>query len=191
MDGYSCGIGVFYFTVVVLVMPNRPGRKKGSKRSDKRWEAPDGTVWDSGYEYDCYRAFRNIGYNVTVCYRGKGHTFNYVEPTRGGQCMECGSTEVFKHRSYTPDFYLQWEDNKPFYVETKGYWRPSQRALFQKFLKSNPELDVRIVLQSNAYKGKLANMQEYVARYMKIPSHVWSPVNKSQVLALPEEWKHE
>ena len=46
--------------------------------------------------------------------------------------------------TYTPDFVLP----NYTYLETKGYWSPSDRRKILNVLKANPEIDLRMVFQS-------------------------------------------
>lgn len=146
----------------------------GTKRSDRRWQAPDGTIWASKFEYEVYEYIRSTGCDVRKC--GEGDSLNYPEPKRQAECLACGGTDVVQNRVYTPDLFVTPPSvvakgrADGYYLETKGYFRPEKRTLFRHFLKAWPNLDIRIVYeQDGKATSKLRNLQ-YAERYFKIPA---------------------
>ncbi len=129
------------------------GKRVGTKRSDKRWQSPDGELWDSRYEYVVYTKYKQAGYTIQRC--DASDTFSFTLPVRQAACGSCGSTEVGQRRHFTPDFRIvpspTGRDAKPagYYVEAKGYLRPKERALLRAFCKENPHSNTRFIFQQD------------------------------------------
>lgn len=126
-----------------------PGRRVGTKRSDKRWESPDGEMWDSKYEYEVYREFIRSGVAVRRC--TKSDTMAFVLPIKRGICGTCGSAKVGQQRHYTPDLLATTSDPqlspKHYYIETKGYLRAKERSLLRSLYKAYPDASICVILQ--------------------------------------------
>jgi len=150
----------------------RVGRKFAQKRSDKSFTSPDGQLWDSKYEHDVYVAIKGTGADVRKC--DKSDSFCYHEPKKGGKCLACGSGDVVQERIYTPDLHVCTPPNgtdggSSFFIEVKGYFRQQRRALFGHFLKSNKDVDIRILFEHDGKATAKFTYSEYVERYYKIP----------------------
>lgn len=135
------------------VVPKRPpisnGRKPKQKRSDYHFTGPDGSLWDSKFEYQYYTACKDAGIPIERC--TESDTFSFTLPIRGGICGACQSTDVGQRRTLTPDFRLVSEDSEHkvvyHYIETKGYLRAKERALLRAFYKAHPDTLLSVVLQ--------------------------------------------
>ncbi len=148
------------------------GRRKGWKRSDKRWIDERGQEWDSRFEWQVFEALRNAGVDIRRC--DKRDTIAYGTRVRGGSCLECGSDQVIQARAYTADLYVL--GNQPFnpglgyLLELKGYWQASKRTLFRSVAKqcANEGINLRIVFESGRrMRGTQLNGPEYVHKYCK------------------------
>ncbi len=152
----------------------RAGRKAGQKRSDKRFWASDGTEWASKWEHDVYEYILQQGVIVRKC--DERDSFSYNEPQSRQHCLACGSTDIVQARVYTPDLHVtpvptgEDSDNRGYYVEAKGYFRQSQRALFARFLKERKDIDLRLVFERDGTATSKLSWSEYSARYFKIPT---------------------
>ena len=164
------------------------------KRSDRRWEAPDGTIWASKFEYSVFDKLRSLGYVVSKCEKGPDCTFAYHSPVKSGRCLECDSCQVVQQRSYTPDLLVipKADMGKPagdvrrIYLETKGYFPASKRSLFRAFQQTGPDIDLRVLAERDNWvtKGK-SKLSDYFKRYLKtVPFAVWTG-------DLPDEWKQD
>lgn len=152
----------------------------GSKRSDLRFRAQDGSVWDSPFEYKVFSALNEQGYIVRRA--TKEDAIKYTTPVKNGRCdcdchMEC-DCEVVQDRVYTPDLVLYTAH--PVYLETKGHFAGTKRNLFRN-ARSQSGRDVRVIASSNHWvtKGK-TRLTDWAKRF-KIPLHVWDG-------KLPEDW---
>lgn len=145
------------------------GKRTGTKRSDMRWTAPDGTIWDSRYEYIVYSAYQAAGYTIRKC--DKRDTFSFTLPIRNASCTACGSTAVGQSRTYTPDFHVTPKDIKceavGYYCESKGYLRPKQRALLRNFYKAHPHSGVRFLLQRDFPATKASSIVQWFVKFLK------------------------
>lgn len=148
------------------------GRRVGKKRSDRRWIADDGTEWDSKFEWSVYDRLSAGGGSVRKC--DESDSFSYTKPIRGAACLGCGSGEVVQRRTYTPDlYYVPAPDTSPgvgYYIEVKGYFPGTKRALFRNFLKCHPDVSIRIVLERNSRApGTKSTYGDYIDKFFKIP----------------------
>lgn len=158
-----------------------PGKRVGIKRSDLRWQAPDGTIWSSRYEFELFLQLKEQGYNVRKTTEKDSHS--YTSPVRGGRCLECDSCKVVQQHSYTPDLFVGEEgrSDKPtdpsgyrdYLIEAKGYLRAPRRALLRHFRKARPDLDLRFVVQRDYRVTKHATIVEWARKYLKVPIVVW------------------
>src|SRR5580765_855016 len=85
-----------------------PGKRTGTKRSDFRWTAPDGTIWASRFEYEVFVALKEQGYEVRKT--TKEDSLRYTSGIVSGKCAECGSGRVVQERSFTADLFVSTED---------------------------------------------------------------------------------
>ena len=77
----------------------------------------------------------------SVKFEYEKYTFNYRKDVYHGECIDCGCTNVVSNRTYTPDFKLP----SGIFVEAKGKFTPTNRTLMLDVIKSNPDLDVRML----------------------------------------------
>jgi hypothetical protein len=68
-------------------------------------------------------------------------SYAYFDLMVGGACRDCGSSDVGKLRSYTPDFFL----NNGVIIEAKGKLDAKQRKKLIDVRIANPSLDLRLV----------------------------------------------
>lgn len=169
------------------------GRKVNKKkRTDYRWIAPDGAIWDSKFEYEVYESARLALLPVRRTRKGRPNspdsdTFSYRHPVRSGSCGVCGSLEVGTARSYTADllyspnsFPAKHDDGeaetRPFeeyFVDAKGYLRASKRALLRSFIKERKDVNLRIILQRDYRISGTSYASGWIKKYLKIPYAVW------------------
>jgi hypothetical protein len=165
--------------------------------ADYTFTAPDGSVWASRHEYEVYAALYQIGAPVVKCEKGSAHTMGYTESKRGLRCRECGSSKCVQERTYTPDLLVAADgrdlDAGPagqnYYIEAKGYFRESARGLFRHFRRSNPEIDVRLVLMANHAAGKRPKrILDWAKSPAKVEAWVWNYKTDDPTDVIPEEW---
>lgn len=158
--------------------------RKGSHRSDRRWVDEDGNIWASKWEHDVYQGLRRNGYRVRRC--DESDTIAYTTPINSGACLECGSTGVVQHRTYTADLFVVTDPEQPdeaqgYLVECKGYFARDKRAMFVEVAKELKSLgqDIRIIFTNNNKstlgRGIKSTPVGYIHRYCKnvIPG-VWN-----------------
>ena len=159
----------------------------GTKRSDRRWRDPDGTIWASEFEFIVFDALTRAGRNLRKC--GPSDTVDYTEQKRSNLCLECGSNKIVQVRTYTPDLCFvrkgrRHSHGRAYFIETKGYFRRQGRSLFRHFVKSNPSYPIRVIFERDGWvtKGR-TKYSDYFDRYLKtVPYHVWNG-------DIPDDWK--
>lgn len=83
-------------------------------------------------------------------------------------------------KKYQPDFIITREDGGKIYIETKGYFRPADRAKMIAVKRNHPDLDIRIIFYRNdKIKGSKSRYTDWCERH-KFPCHVGHDV--------PTEW---
>lgn len=158
----------------------------GTKRSDLRCKAPDGSIWASSFEYDIYAALRDSG--VRVRRAEEADSLSYSTPVKLGKCAGCGSDSVVQERTYTPDLVVvpagSVADSGGYLIETKGYFPGPKRNLFRQICAQRRDVDLRLVVQHDLWvtRGK-TKLSDWAKRY-KIKFHVWDG-------DLPSDWKEE
>lgn len=164
--------------------PEPKCKRIGTKRSDLRCKDPKGDIWASPFEFNVYDAIL-LKEGFTIRRAGDSDSLAYGTAVRGGRCTKCGCDTVIQERSYTPDLYLvrkgSARDTAGFYVEVKGYLPGPKRNLFRQVKAQHPDVDLRIVAQSDHWvtKGK-SRLSDWAKRY-KIKFHLWNG-------SLPEDW---
>lgn len=169
--------------------PVTAGSRVGTKHSDMRWQAPDGTIWASRLEYEVYEEARRSGEPVRRCVPGtpdKSDTFSYWHSGRSLTCKTCGSAEVGSLRRYTADLFQdsssckragdegnQEAQSNGYYVDIKGYLRGPRRTLLRSFCKRRPDVDLRILLQRDFKISKLTTAAGWINKTLKIPYAIW------------------
>ena len=153
-------------------LPPCPGKRIGTKRSDRRWQDERGRIWDSQFEYRVYRALSSAGHNPRRC--DESHSIVYGTAVKEGHCLDCGSSRVLQARSYTADLHVLGNQSKGieggYLLELKGYWKKATRNLFRSVAQRAAEegIDLRIVFESNAVmKGTKQTPVSYIHRYCK------------------------
>jgi len=96
-----------------------------------------------------------LEFNVATILEGRDVHFKYEEKSfdiwlpqnknKKLYCQECGSREVGKKASYTPDFFVYPEDMEPFIIETKGILTPLDRDKALALREAEPDLLYRFV----------------------------------------------
>lgn len=177
--------------------PKVAGIRVGTKKRDMRWEAPDGTIWASRFEYAVYSTLKAQGYNVRKS--TAEDRFPYTDPVTNGRCLECNSTRCVTDRGYTPDLFIgpPGEDLQlsaqrvrngdastiwGYFVEAKGYLRSDRRSLLRSFRKSWPSLNFRLVVQRDYKVTAKLTITQWAAKFLRVPVTVWDGT-------LPDEWK--
>jgi hypothetical protein len=150
-----------------------------------RWQAEDGTVWASRFEYAVYSSLRERGVNVRRA--TAEDRLVYTHAVRNGVCKQCGSHSVVTERTYTPDLFIhpaartKTDKHVGYLVEAKGYLRGDRRALLRSVRKAWPNVDLRLVIQRDYPVGK-STLAGWATKYLKVPVHVWNG-------DIPEDWK--
>lgn len=161
--------------------PAIEGERVGTKKSDTRWKAPDGTIWASRFEYAVYSTLKEKGYDVRKT--DKQDTMAYTSRVDSGRCRKCGSSCVVTERHYTPDLYIGPRPGQTtgFYLEAKGYLRAQRRSLLRAFRKTGPACDLRMVVQRDYKVGK-STLVGWASKLLKVPVTVWNG-------DLPHDWR--
>jgi hypothetical protein len=125
------------------------GRAPGQKRKNFHFTGPDGSLWDSRFEYIFYTAAKEAGLPIARC--TKSNTFSFILPIKSGSCGSCGATNIGQRRTLTPDFLLTADNSElpaeQAYIETKGYLRAKERSLLRALYKSHPDANISFVFQ--------------------------------------------
>lgn len=156
------------------------GGRIGTKRSDLRFRAPDGSEWASPFEYKVFAALTEQG--VEVRKTDTIDAIKYTSPVKNGRAVCPGiCSEVVQDRVYTPDLLFTTDTPRLVYLETKGYFPGPKRNLFKQARSQHPELDIRLVASTDHWvtKGK-TRLSDWAKRF-RIPFHVWNG-------SLPQEW---
>jgi hypothetical protein len=162
--------------------PAIEGQRVGTKKSDMRWQAPDGTVWASRFEYAVYSTLLEKGYDVRKT--GEQDRMAYTSTVNSGRCRKCGSTCVVEERTYTPDLFIVPRGGPAtagYYLEAKGYLRSERRSLLRAFRKTGPACDLRLVVQRDYKIGK-STLVGWAERLLKVPVTIWTG-------DLPSDWR--
>jgi hypothetical protein len=159
-----------------------PGRI-GTKKSDRRFRAPDGSEWDSRFEWQVYDALVRAGHSVERCEKGGRYSVSYIQRLNGAACGACGSTEVGKQRRYTPDLFHHAdggnsaaEGDRGYRIELKGYLRSEERSLLRALCKARPDLDLRFIFQRNWLVSRKSGLTviDWTRKFLKKPCAVWN-----------------
>lgn len=88
--------------------------------------------------------------------------------------------KYIRTHQYLPDFKITKKDGSFFYVETKGYFRPNDRAKLRAVKEQNPGLDLRLVFQRDQpiYKGS----PTYYSKWAEDHGFPWA------IGEVPEGW---
>ena len=102
--------------------------------------------------------------------------FDWVAPVVNGLCNACESTDIWKQRKYTPDF---WFPKSKLFVETKGKFTPENRTAMSNICAQSPH-EVRMVFMTDNWLTKKHGM-----RYSR-----WCELNgiECAIGSIPLEW---
>lgn len=89
-------------------------------------------VCRSQFEYTVYKALRN------------------ATPSKSSIFYEMDPLPYVIEKNYIPDFTIDLKDGRRIYVEAKGRFAYEDRVKMEAVKKTNPDLDIRIVFQSDA-----------------------------------------
>lgn len=161
-----------------------PGQRVGTKRRDMRWEA-EGEVWDSRFEYEVFRGYRDAGWTVRRC--TEADSLTYTRPVRNGVCGKCNSEEVASRHSYQPDLFVSpgpaqqgrkgstaVDEPAGYFVEAKGYLRADRRSLLRALRKARPDVDLRLVCQRDYRVSAKHSLISWARTFLKCPAAVWT-----------------
>ena len=123
--------------------------------------------YKSGLEHKVADALKEVNYPVNY----ETETLKYVVPES-------------KHK-YTPDFVLTKKDGGIMFIETKGRWTSADRKKMKHVLKSNPDIDIRIVFQNGNQKISKGSKTTYEMYANKLG--IMKVANKM----IPVEWLAE
>lgn len=118
-----------------------------------------------------------VALGVDFTYESTAYRYN-LKPYNAS-CHSCGSKEVYEDRQYTPDFFLP----NGIIVEAKGKFTAAMRTKMLAVIKTNPELDLRMVFMRDNWLTSAKKK-----RYSD-----WCTYHgiKSAVGSIPEEWINE
>ncbi len=160
--------------------PVIPGKRVGTKRRDMRWQAPDGTVWASRFEYGVFLAHASAGIPVRKC--DESDCVRYTRPVRNAACGECGSARVATTHTYTPDLSVDPEEHRkrkaldddgPYVIECKGYLRADRRSLLRALCKERPDLPLRFIVERDYKVSRSLSITGWIRKFLKKPAVVW------------------
>lgn len=116
--------------------------------------APDGSKWDSKYEFAVYTVLLGADNAIERTERPRD-TLAYTTSVPRAHCVECGSKQVAMRRTYTADFRVPSAraESGYCYIEAKGFFRGNKRVLFGALVQTLEAADLITVLQSD-YKLK-------------------------------------
>jgi hypothetical protein len=107
-------------------------------------------------------------------------TLKYRKRTRRKMvCQTCGGEEILQYADYLTDFRLP----NGIYLEVKGWFKPNDRTKMESVIACNPEVDIRMVLQTDSWTTKLKKQ-----RYSD-----WCNKRKIKycIGTVPKEWMNE
>lgn len=140
-----------------------------------RWQAPDGVVWASRFEYEVFLYFQELT-NGRARRTEESDSLRYTTPVVGGICTVCDSRAVAQERTYTPDIYILPDDegqSNGYYIEAKGYLRADRRSLLRAVRKARPDVDLRLVVYRDYKVTAKHTLVSWAKQYLKLPVMVW------------------
>lgn len=123
--------------------------------------------YKSGLEHKVADALKEVNYPVNY----ETQVLQYIVPET--------------KRKYTPDFILTKKDGTLMYIETKGRWTSADRLKMKHVLKSNPDIDIRIVFQNGNQKISKGSKTTYEMYANKLG------ITKVANKMIPTEWLAE
>lgn len=174
--------------------PATAGHRVGTKRSDLRWQSPNGELWDSRLEAEIYESAKADKIPVRRCLKGlpgkpDSDTLEYWSAGTGRlSCRACGSADVGQLRRYTADLVLGTrvlptgsgdEVHTPdsagrCYIDIKGFVRSNKRSLLRAFHKARPEIDLRLILERDYKISKTSSFAQWCNRTLRVPYVLWN-----------------
>jgi hypothetical protein len=86
----------------------------------------------------------------------------------------------YLEKKYIPDWTLTWPNGKVMYLEMKGWLRPSDRTKLIAVKKANPNIDIRIVFQTDNKLNK--NSKTRYSKWAEKHGFPWA------IKYIPKEW---
>ncbi len=155
------------------------------KRKSFTYTAPDGSIWDSAFEFKVFTAYQQAGYPIYRCGdKGQDFQLQYTQKMKSCFCKECGGEEIYSRHFYTPDFYLLI-GNELVFIEAKGYMRAQRRSLMRAFCASRNDVKLLFIAQRDYKVTKKLTLTEWACKFLKCESFVFSPPKPFD----PEEFK--
>ena len=96
----------------------------------------------SNFEKTCASELMLAG----VDYEYEPFQLEFMSRVRSGECEDCGGSEVYQVRWYTPDF---WVPKHDVVIEAKGKFTRENRSKMLDVIKAWPELDIRMWFMYN------------------------------------------
>jgi len=128
-------------------------------------------------------------------YESDACKFDYfIKTVRGGVITKEGMTydlpkgfKVVQWHTYTCDFLITKSDGGLMFIETKGYFKPKDRKKHQALKKQYPDLDLRIIFQSD---GKVSHKTRYSqwAEKHGVTYYCLTTKDKKEGRIIPQEW---
>lgn len=150
----------------------------------------------SGFEHEAAKQMEVLGRHYE--YESDNCKFPYYTTVpKGGVITKEGvsyelprQSKVVQWHNYTCDFMVIKSNGAPMFIETKGYFKPKDRAKHQALKKAYPDLDLRIIFQSD---GKVSHKTRYSQWCEKhdITYHCLTNQNKKEGVIIPPEWLQE
>lgn len=98
---------------------------------------------------------------------------------------ESEKLQYFVPGTYTPDFIIEFKDGRKMYIETKGYFKYTDRKKMEAVREANPDLDIRLLFMRDSPsclgKGSKTRPSEWCEKYNF----------KYSIGELPVEWFKE
>lgn len=135
--------------------------------------------WDWVYEDPVQCCFN---YTKTV-YKGALETNKQIHPPPRG-------SKVVQVCRYTVDFCVTRPDGSKWYIETKGYFPPADRAKHKRILEQYPNTDIRILFENNLplSKGNRMRYRDWCNDHNIRCGFVYIDTTTKIKHYIPEEW---
>lgn len=122
--------------------------------------------------------------------------FNYYKTVRNGKILlpngeiqDSGKGEkVVQVATYTVDFCIM-NKKEPWYIETKGYFKPPDMAKQKRVAAQYPKADIRLLFQyDHKIPGKKGMRYSHWCQENSIRYGFIRKINGNQFRYIPEEW---
>jgi hypothetical protein len=149
------------------------------RRAPKKSRPPNryarAVQWRSGFEKDIRHALER----QTIAYKYEPTDFQLSVPGSPRQfCDNCGGTKVSRRTTYTPDFYLVFEN---VYVEAKGKLDARAKRALKAMKEQHPNVVVKVLLQKDNWTTR--KHTERYSGWLTRHGYVWAVGNE-----IPKEW---